>query len=99
MHGTTGSEVMSDAFRSMRLLILLLLTLVGGWFALPPLASGLLEWWLERQGYEQVQVRLGHPGLRSMTVPRIALARRLTGEMVTLSLRDAQAEYTLLGLA
>jgi hypothetical protein len=90
---------MSDAFRSMRLLILLLLTLVGGWFALPPLASGLLEWWLERQGYEQVQVRLGHPGLRSMTVPRIALARRLTGEMVTLSLRDAQAEYTLLGLA
>jgi hypothetical protein len=90
---------MSDAFRSMRLLILLLLALVGGWFALPAAAATLLEWWLERQGYEQVEVRLGHPGLRSMTVPRIVLTRRLTGEMVTVSLSDAQAEYTLLGLA
>src|SRR5690242_8262579 len=90
---------MNDAFRSMRLLVVLLLILVGGWLALPPIASVLLEWWLTRQGYEQVEVRVGRPGLRSMTVPRIALARRLTGEIVTIAMSDAQAEYTLLGLA
>ncbi len=90
---------MNDAFRSMRLLVVLLLILVGGWLALPSIASVLLEWWLARQGYEQVEVRVGRPGLRSMSVPRIALARRLTGEMVTIAISNAQAEYTLLGLA
>jgi hypothetical protein len=90
---------MNDAFRSMRLLALLLLVLVGGWLALPSIASVLLEWWLQRQGYEQVEVSVGRPGFRSMTVPRIALTRRLTGEMVTVSMNSAQAEYTLLGLA
>jgi hypothetical protein len=90
---------MNDAFRSMRLLVFLSLILVGGWFALPSIVSELLEWWLEHQGYEQVEVRVGRPGLRSMTVSRIALARRLTGEMVTVSLKNAQADYTLLGLA
>ena len=89
---------MNEAFRSMRLLIILLLILVGGWFALPSIASGFLEWWLEHQGYEQVEVTVGRPGLRSLTVHRIALARRLTGETVTLSMGNAQADYTLLGL-
>ena len=90
---------MNEAFRSMRLLIILLLILVGGWFALPSIASGLLERWLEHQGYEKVEVTVGRPGLRSLTVHRIALARRLTGETVTLSMSNAQADYTLLGLA
>ena len=90
---------MNEAFRSMRLLIILLLMLVGGWFALPSIASGLLEWWLEHQGYERVEVTVGRPGLRSLTVHRIALARRLTGETVSLSMSNAQADYTLLGLA
>lgn len=89
---------MNEAFRAMRLMVVLLLVLVGAWMALPSFISILFEWWLERQGYEQVVVSVGRPGLRSMTVPRLALARRLTGEMVTVSLTDAQAEYTLLGL-
>lgn len=89
---------MNEAFRAMRLMVVLLLVLVGAWMALPSFISILFEWWLAQQGYEQVVVSVGRPGLRSMTVPRLALARRLTGEMVTVSLTDAQAEYTLLGL-
>jgi Dicarboxylate transport len=89
---------MNEAFRAMRLMVVLLAVLIGAWMALPWVTSILLEWWLEQQGYEQVVVNVGRPGLRSMTVPRLALARRLTGEMVTVSLTDAQAEYTLLGL-
>ena len=54
---------MNEAFRSMRLLIILLLILVGGWFALPSIASELLEWWLEHQGYEQVEIRVGRSEL------------------------------------
>jgi dicarboxylate transporter DctA-like protein len=89
---------MNDALRSMRLMVVLLLALVAVWIALPSVASTVLEWWLERQGYEQVVVSLGRPGLRSMTVPRLALVRRLMGETVAVSLSNAQAEYTLLGL-
>ena len=90
---------MNEALRSMRLLIILLLILVGGWLALPSMASSLLEWWLEHQGYDHVEVTVGRPGLRSLTVHRLALARRLMGETVTLSMNNAQADYTLLGLA
>ena len=89
---------MNQAFRSMQLMVLSLLVLVGIWIALPWIASAFLERWLEDQGYEQVTVTVGRPDLRSLTVPQITLARRLTGEMVTVSLSNAQAEYTLLGL-
>jgi hypothetical protein len=89
---------MNQAFRSMQLMVVLLLTLIGAWIALPSIASTFLEWWLEHQGYEQVVVNVGRPGLRSLTVSKVKLARRLTGEMVTASLSNAQAEYTLLGL-
>ena len=82
----------------MQLMVLSLLALVGVWIALPWIASTFLGRWLEHQGYEQVMVNVGRPGLRSLTVPQITLARRLKGEMVTVSLSDAQAEYTLLGL-
>ncbi|HZH48948.1 MAG TPA: hypothetical protein VFD86_04185, partial [Nitrospira sp.] len=89
---------MSDTFRSMRVMVLVLIAIVGVWMALPSVASAVLERWFERQGYENVMVRLGRPGLRSMTVPTIALTQRLTGEMVTLSLNNSQVKYTLLGL-
>ena len=89
---------MRDTFRSMRLLALIILAIVGLWLALPFLASFVLERWLERQGYEQVAVRVGRPGLRSMTVPNLALTQRLTGEVVKFTLENAEAEYTLLGL-
>ena len=89
---------MNQAFRSMQLMVVFSLALIGVWIALPSIASTFLEWWLEQQGYEQVVVSIGRPDLRSLTVPQISLARRLTGEMVTVSLSNAQAEYTLLGL-
>jgi len=89
---------MNQAFRSMQLMVVFVLVLIGAWLAFPSIASTVLEWWLQQQGYEQVAVSVGRPGLRSMSVPRVALARRLTGEMVTVSLTNAQAEYTLLGL-
>ena len=89
---------MNQAFRSMQLMVVFSLALIGVWIALPSIASAVLEWWLEQQGYEQVVVSIGRPDLRSLTVPQISLARRLTGEMVTVSLSNAQAEYTLLGL-
>ena len=89
---------MNQAFRSMQLMVVFSLALIGVWIALPSIASAVLEWWLEQQGYEEVVVSIGRPDLRSLTVPQISLARRLTGEMVTLSLSNAQAEYTLLGL-
>jgi len=89
---------MNQAFRSMQLMVVFSLALVGVWIALPSITSTGLEWWLEQQGYEQVVVSIGRPDLRSLTVPQISLARRLTGEMVTISLSNAQAEYTLLGL-
>ncbi|HSC56130.1 MAG TPA: YdbH domain-containing protein [Nitrospira sp.] len=89
---------MSDTFRSMRVMVLVLIAIVGVWMALPSVASAVLERWFERQGYENVMVRLGRPGLRSMTVPTIALTQRLTGEIVTLSLNNSQVKYTLLGL-
>lgn len=82
----------------MQLMIVLLLVLIGGWLALPSIASTILERWLERQGYEDVGVTVGRPGFRSLTVPRMVLTKRLTGEVVTVSLNHAQAEYTLLGL-
>ncbi|HKT33940.1 MAG TPA: YdbH domain-containing protein [Nitrospira sp.] len=89
---------MNQAFRSMQLMVLSLLAIVGLWVALPSIASTVLERWLEHEGYEQVMVNVGRPDLRSLTVPQITLARRLTGEMITVSLNNAQAEYTLLGL-
>ncbi|HEX5551542.1 MAG TPA: hypothetical protein VFX36_11940, partial [Nitrospira sp.] len=89
---------MNQAFRSMQLMVVFSLALIGVRIALPSIASTCLEWWLEQQGYEQVVVSIGRPGLRSLTVPQISLAQRLTGEMVTVSLSNAQAEYTLLGL-
>jgi hypothetical protein len=89
---------MSDTFRSMRTIALVLAAVVGLWLALPSVASAVLERWFQRQGYENVVVRLDHPGLRSMTVPAIALTQRLTGEVVTLSLNNSQVRYTLLGL-
>jgi len=82
----------------MQLMVVFSLALIGVWIALPSIASTILEWWLGQQGYEQVVVSIGRPDLRSLTVPEISLARRLTGEMVTVSLSNAQAEYTLLGL-
>jgi len=82
----------------MQLMVVLLLVLIGGWLALPSIASTVLERWLERQGYEDVAVTVGRPGFRSLTVPRMVLTKRLTGEVVTVSLNHAQAEYTLLGL-
>lgn len=78
--------------------MLVLVATVGFWFALPSLASMLIERWLERQGFHEVVVELGPPGLRSMTVPNVMLSRRMTGELVTMSLTDSLAEYTLLGL-
>ena len=82
----------------MQLMVVLLVVLIGGWLALPSIASTILERWLERQGYEDVGVTVGRPGFRSLTVPRMVLTKRLTGEVVTVSLTHAQAEYTLLGL-
>jgi hypothetical protein len=76
----------------------MLLTLVGLWAALPWIASIGLEQWLKRQGYENVSVKIGRPGLRSTTLASLVLTQRMTGEIVTLSLGNAQAEYTLLGL-
>src|SRR5918994_180113 len=89
---------MKQTFRSMQLMVVLLVVLIGGWAALPSIASTSLERWLERQGYEDVGVTVGRPGFRSLTVPRMVLTKRLTGEVVTGSLTHAQAEYTLLGL-
>jgi hypothetical protein len=89
---------MKQTFRSMQLMVVLLVVLIGGWLALPSIASTILERWLERQGYEDVGVTVGRPGFRSLTVPRMVLTKRLTGEVVTVSLTHAQAEYTLLGL-
>ncbi len=60
---------MKETFRSMQLMIVLLLILIGGWLALPSIASTILERWLERQGYEKVGVTFGRPGFRSLTVP------------------------------
>ena len=59
---------MRDTFRSMRLAVLVLVGAMGLWLALPPVASVLIERWLEQQGYEAVVVQLGRPGLRSITV-------------------------------
>jgi len=89
---------MNHAFRSMQLMLVLVLALVGVWTALPTIASTAIERWLEHQGYERVAVSVDRPGLRSLAVPRISLAKRLTGEMVTVAVSNAQAEYTLLGL-
>ncbi len=89
---------MNEAFRSMRLMIVLLLSLVALWLALPWITSLVAERWLERLGYDDVALTLGRPGLRSMAVPSMVLTRRLTGEIVTISLNNAQADYTLLGL-
>lgn len=89
---------MSDTFRSMRVMAVVLVAIVGLWLALPSVVSVVLERWFEHQGYENVVVRFGRPGLRSMTVPTIALTQRLTGEIVTLSFNNSQVKYTLLGL-
>src|SRR5262245_60772005 len=89
---------MNQRCRSMQIMVVLLLFLVAAGVALPFITSTRLERWLEHEGYEQVEVSLGQPGLRLLTVPRITLSRRLTGEMVTVALTNAQAEYTLLGL-
>ncbi|HET8722369.1 MAG TPA: hypothetical protein VFM24_10095, partial [Nitrospira sp.] len=89
---------MKQAFRSMQLMVVLVLVLVGLWAALPSIVSMALERWLEHQGFERVTVKVDRPGLRSLTVPQISLAKRLTGEMVTVALQNAQADYTLLGL-
>src|SRR5512146_1063715 len=78
---------MKDSFRSMRIVAGLLAGMIGLWLALPSISSVLIERWLTYQGYEDVIVQLGYPGLRSMTVP-----------IVTLSLKESQARYTLLGL-
>jgi hypothetical protein len=88
----------SDTFRSMRVIAVIIAAIVGIWLALPSVVSAVLERWFERQGYEHVVVRLSHPGLRSMTVPTIALTQRLRGEVVTLSVNNSQLKYTLLGL-
>ena len=89
---------MRDPFRSMRVVVVVIVAIVGVWLALPSVVSTVLERWFERQGYEQVIVRFGHPGLRSMTIPIITLTQRLTGEIVTLSINNSQIKYTLLGL-
>jgi hypothetical protein len=82
----------------MRLAVIVLVGTIGLWLALPSVASVVIERWLLQQGYEGVTVQLGRPGLRSMTVPNIALTQRLTGEVVTLSLKESRLQYTLLGL-
>ena len=82
----------------MRVIAVVLAAIVGLWLALPSVVSTVLERWFERQGYENVVVQFGRPGLRSMTVPTISLTQRLTGEVVTLSLNNSQIKYTLLGL-
>jgi len=89
---------MRDFVRTVRVMMLVLVATVGFWFALPSLASMLIERWLERQGFQDVVVELGLTGLRSMTVPNVTLSRRLPGEVMTMSLKDSRAEYTLLGL-
>lgn len=89
---------MNDAFHSMRVITVVLVAIVGVWLALPSVVSTVLERWFERQGYENVVVQFGRPGLRSMTVPTMSLTQRLTGEVVTLSLNNSQIKYTLLGL-
>ena len=89
---------MNQAFRSMQVMVVFLMTLLGLWIALPWLVSAFLERWLVHQGYEQVVITIERPGLRSLAVPHITLAKRLTGEMVTVAVNNAQAEYTLLGL-
>jgi hypothetical protein len=89
---------MRDFVRPMRVTMLVLVATVGFWFALPTLASMLIERWLERQGFQDVVVELGLAGLRSMTVPNVTFSRGLPGEVVTMSLKDSRAEYTLLGL-
>jgi Dicarboxylate transport len=89
---------MRDFVRPVRVMMLVLVATVGFWFALPSLASMLTKRWLERQGFQDVVVELGLAGLRSMTVPNVTLSLRLTGEVVTMSLKDSRTEYTLLGL-
>jgi hypothetical protein len=89
---------MNQAFRSMQVMVVSLMTLLGLWLALPWLVSTFLERWLQHQGYEQVVITLERPGLRSLAVPRVTMAKRLTGEIVTVSANNTQAEYTLLGL-
>jgi len=89
---------MTDTFRPMRVAVLVLAAVVGLWFALPSVASMLIERWLEGQGYHGVVVKLGLPGWRSMTVPNVTFSRRLTEEVATISLKDSRAQYTLLGL-
>ncbi|WP_455389382.1 hypothetical protein, partial [Petrachloros mirabilis] len=89
---------MRDFVRPVRVMMLVLVATVGFWFALPSLASMLIERWLERQGFQDVVVELGLAGLRSMTMPNVTLSRGLPGEVVTMSLKDSRAEYTLLGL-
>ncbi|HEY5627080.1 MAG TPA: YdbH domain-containing protein [Nitrospira sp.] len=65
------------------------------WLALPSVATRLMVHWLERQGYDDVVVRIDRPGLHSMSVPHVSLSRRLAGEVATLSLTDFRAQYRL----
>ena len=89
---------MRDFVRPVRVMMLVLVATVGFWFTWSSLVPMLIERWLERQGFQDVVVELGLPGLRSMTVPNVTLSHRLTGELATISLKDSRAEYTLWGL-
>lgn len=86
------------ALRAIRVATAVLCILTVIWIILPWGASAFLEWWFVQQGYQQVTVRLGYPGLRSIEIPVIQLTRRLGDEDLSISLSDSWLQYRLSGL-
>ena len=67
--------------------------------ALPYVLSGWLQAALTGQGFSEVRIRPGYPGLHRLRVHRLELTSRRGGRAFQFSARDIQLEYDIAGLA
>jgi hypothetical protein len=72
-----------------------LLAPVALYALLPSAAAAGLMYFLHRQGYYHVTVRLGYPGWHTLQVPVLSFQKDVDGESLTVTVRDSRLEYDI----
>jgi len=67
--------------------------------ALPVVLAHWLQWLLTEQGFTDVRLELGYPGLHALRVHRLALSGSVAGQAFTLSARELDIGYDLATLS
>lgn len=80
------------------ILVVGIVVLAGCYALVPSVGSLLLERLLSGQGYRDVRVELGYPGLTSLNIPTLRLVHDLGDEQLSIVLEHITVEYTVSSL-